>query len=62
MTLQEAVKLLESHNKWRRGDDTLEMAEPKDLGKAIDLIVKHFKTKREGMFADICNHTLPKII
>ena len=46
MTLQEAVKLLESHNKWRRGDDTLEMAEPKDLGKAIDLIVKHFKTKR----------------
>lgn len=42
MTLQEAVKLLENHNKWRRGDDTLEMVEPKDLGIAIDLIVEHF--------------------
>ena len=26
MTLQEAVTILENHNKWRRGDDTLEMA------------------------------------
>ena len=45
MTLQEALKLLEIHNKWRRGDDTLEMAEPKDLGIAIDLIVNHFNAK-----------------
>lgn len=47
MTLQEAVTLLENHNKWRRGDDTLEMVEPKDLGMAIDLIVNHFKTKEK---------------
>ena len=45
MTLQEAVTLLENHNKWRRGDETLEMAEPKDLGMAIELIVEHFNTK-----------------
>mgnify|MGYP001824016901 CR=1 FL=1 len=49
MTLQEAVTLLENHNKWRRGDDTLEMAEPKDLGMAIELIVEHFNTKEKEM-------------
>ena len=49
MTLQEAVTLLENHNKWRRGDDTLEMAEPKDLGMAIELIVEHFNTKEKGV-------------
>lgn len=47
MTLQEAVKLLDKHNKWRRGDDTLEMVEPKDLGMAIELIVEHFNTKEK---------------
>lgn len=45
MTLQEAVAILENHNKWRRGDDTIKMAEPKELGIAIDLIVEHFNTK-----------------
>ena len=47
MTLQEAVTLLENHNKWRRGDDTLEMAEPKDLGMAIELIVEPLTPKRD---------------
>lgn len=47
MTLQEAVTILENHNKWRRGDDTLEMVEPKYLGMAIDLIVEYFKTKEK---------------
>jgi hypothetical protein len=45
MTIQEAVALLENHNKWRRGDDTLEMADPKELGIAIDLMVEYFNTK-----------------
>ena len=47
ITAEEAVTLLENHNKWRRGDDTLEMAEPKDLGIAIELIVEHFNTKEK---------------
>jgi hypothetical protein len=46
MTTQEAVIILENHNKWRRGDDTLEMAEPKDLGTAIELITEYFKDKK----------------
>ena len=45
MKIQEAVALLENHNKWRRGDDTLEMADPKELGIAIDLMVEYFNTK-----------------
>ena len=45
MTIHEAVALLENHNKWRRGDDTLEMADPKELGIAIDLMVEYFNTK-----------------
>jgi len=49
MTLQEAVTILENHNKWRRGDGTLEMAEPKDLGMAIELIVEHFKKNKGGI-------------
>ena len=46
MTLQEAVAILENHNKWRRGDDTLEMAEPKYLGIAIDLITEYLKNEK----------------
>ena len=38
-----AVKILEDHNKWRRGDDDMEMADPKQLGEAIDFIVSQLK-------------------
>ena len=41
MTLKEAIKLLESHNKWRRGED-IEPTNLTQLGIAIDLVVKHF--------------------
>lgn len=41
-----AVKILEDHNKWRRGDDDMEMADPKQLGEAIDFIVSQFKQKQ----------------
>ena len=41
MTLPEAIKILKSHNKWRR-DGEGEMTDPKALGEAIDLVVdKH---------------------
>jgi hypothetical protein len=45
MDIQEAVKLLEQHNKWRRGAD-IKMVDPKMLGEAIDLIVNKYKTKK----------------
>jgi hypothetical protein len=44
MNIEKAVEILELHNKWRRDNDgKYEMAEPKELGKAIDLVVSEFK-------------------
>ena len=43
METETAVKILEDHNKWRRGDDDMEMADPKQLGEAIDFIVSQLK-------------------
>jgi hypothetical protein len=35
MTEQEALELLQRHNRWRRGDDSVEMADPRAIGLAI---------------------------
>lgn len=37
MTEREALELLQRHNRWRRGDDSLEMEDPRALGHAIDV-------------------------
>ena len=46
MTLEQAIEILETHNRWRRGDDTVPMLKPKDIGIAIDVVVSYFKNKR----------------
>jgi hypothetical protein len=42
MEIQDAIRLLEHHNKWRRGAD-IPMVNPTVLGKAIDVVVKEYK-------------------
>ena len=42
MDAQEAIRLIEHHNKWRRGAD-IPMVNPTVLGEAIDEIVKKYK-------------------
>jgi len=42
MDVQEALRLLEYYNKWRKGAD-IKMPNPKDLSEAIDEIVKKYK-------------------
>lgn len=37
MTEQEALELLKKHNRWRRGDDSIEMADQRAIGLAIDV-------------------------
>lgn len=37
MTEREALELLQRHNRWRRGDNSIEMADPRALGHAIDV-------------------------
>jgi len=46
MKLKEAVEILEKHNKWRRDNSIpgkYEMANPKELGIAIDTVVRFIK-------------------
>ena len=42
MDVQEALRLLEHHNKWRKGAD-IPMPNPKVLSEVIDKIVNEFK-------------------
>jgi hypothetical protein len=43
MTLKKANEILEIHQKWRRGGEYVTMASAKDLGIAIDVIIKTLK-------------------
>lgn len=52
MKLEQAIEILETHNRWRRGDDTVPMTNPKDIGIAIDIVVEHFKNSDWG-FMDL---------
>lgn len=42
MDIQDAIMLLEHHNKWRSGAD-IPMVNPTVLGEAIDVVVKEYK-------------------
>lgn len=60
MNIDKAIEILELHNKWRRDNERKYiMAEPKELGTAIDTVVswfKNLKRKQEGCdLADINN-------
>lgn len=46
MTIDEAIEVLELHNKWRKGAD-IEMQSPVKIGMAIDLVICELKTLRE---------------
>lgn len=45
MTIDEAINVLELHNKWRKGAD-IEMQTPTSIGMAIDLVVCELKNIR----------------
>lgn len=47
MKLKTAIKILKTHNKWRRGAD-IEMTSPVKLGKSIDVIIKHLEKQNES--------------
>jgi hypothetical protein len=38
-----SVKILCEHNAWRKGDDNLKMAEPKELTDAINIVCDNYK-------------------
>jgi len=38
MTIKQAIKILEKHNLWRRGEE-VKMLAPEQIGKAIDVLL-----------------------
>jgi len=44
MKLQEALSILETHQKWRLGAE-IQMAEPKVLTKALDKLLEHYQNE-----------------
>lgn len=42
MELKEAIQILKTHSKWRRGAN-IKQTTPVELGTAIDLIIKHLE-------------------
>lgn len=43
MEIKEAIEILKYHNKWRRCDEEIEMTNPKQLGIAIDVVIRYFE-------------------
>jgi len=43
MDIKQAVGILETHNRWRRGEDVEPMINPRELGIAIDVLVEYIK-------------------
>ena len=43
MDIKQAIGILETHNRWRRGEDLEPMLKPRDIGIAIDIVVEHVK-------------------
>lgn len=48
MKIEKAIEIIKTHQMWRRGAE-IPMTNPKELGIAIDVIVKYF----EKMFSNI---------
>jgi len=49
MKLSKVIKILEEHNAWRRGDDNYTMGCVKELGIAIDTVIKITKALNENI-------------
>jgi len=47
MILEEAIKILDNHQKWRRGEIEDWVSTPKELGEAIDLILTTLKNNNQ---------------
>lgn len=60
MTEQEALELLRKHNRWRRGDTSIEMANPSEIGHAIDVacrvLAEHIEKEKTNDSANRPHH------
>ena len=60
MNITKAVEILEKYNSWRRWDDEFEngkspeMPHPKQIGIALDTVVKYFKVTKINTKKEKC--------
>ena len=45
MNINEAILTLRLHQRWRRGDETLDMQDPKKIGIALDMVLDDLENK-----------------
>ncbi len=45
--MSDHLEILRQHNAWRRGDETMVMADPRELGLAIDAMIAEVEFLRE---------------
>lgn len=59
MTLQVALSTLETHQRWRQGAE-IQMAEPKVISKALDIVLGYFQNELSDAEIDkmASNHIL----
>lgn len=50
MTLEQCIATLKHHNQWRRGDEDLEMLEPKIIGEAIDTAIEFLEKLKDESY------------
>ena len=58
-TLEASVHLLRRHNRWRRGDDTVEMPDPALLGCAIDVVCDYIEKQSLATIQDSHQSAVP---
>tara|TARA_R110002073_G_scaffold25008_3_gene83505 strand:- start:545 stop:790 length:246 start_codon:yes stop_codon:yes gene_type:complete len=51
MNIKQAIGILQTHNKWRRGCDIEPMTNPTTLGIAIDTVIEY--VKNNGVSYDV---------
>lgn len=47
MKLKKAIEILKHHNKWRRGETDCQEHSPKQIGEAIDRVIKKYMTWKD---------------
>ena len=52
MQLDQAIKIVEQYNNWRRGKERYDMPDPKAIGIAIDIVINHYKNEKKKKYID----------
>ena len=60
MSTIEAIEILTMHNRWRRGHDSIDPTDPKQLGLAIERAIAVMETAHHFLSSSEWNDTVQK--